>query len=320
MKKIQWGIMGLGSIANELASGFQSENAELLAAASRNLNKAHEFAEKHGIPKAYGRYEEMLLDPDIDAVYIATPNSYHAEHILKCLRFGKHVLCEKAITMNGKQLEEAVQLAKEKNLILTEAMTIYHMPLYGTLKEMITSGKLGKLKMIQASFGSLKDPDPTNRFFSKALAGGALLDIGIYALSFARFFLSSQPNEILTTMNFYETGVDEQSAIILKNEDLEIGVISLAFRSKMPKVGVVALEKGYITVTDYPRASQATITYPDGTTETIKAGDSEKALSYEINAMSENILQQKNNPNLQLTQDVMHLMDNLQEQWGLSYE
>lgn len=320
MKKIQWGIIGLGSIANELASSFQSENAELLAAASRNLDKANAFAQKYGIPKAYGRYQEMLLDPDIDAIYIATPNSHHADHILKSLRAGKHVLCEKAITMNSEQLEEAVQLAQEKNLLLAEAMTIYHMPLYQKLKELIISGELGKLKMIQVSFGSLKDSDPTNRFFSKELAGGALLDIGIYALSFARFFLSSQPNEILTTVNFYETGVDEQSAIILKNENQEMSVVSLAFRAKMPKVGVVVLENGYITVTDYPRANQATITYPDGQTEIVESGDSKNALNYEITTASENILQAKENVNLELSRDVMKIMDNLREQWGLTFE
>lgn len=320
MTTINWGIIGLGDIASSFASTFNVKNATLLAAASRNLDKANAFAEKHAIPKAYGNYEEMLFDPDIDAIYIATPHSHHAQYILKSLQAGKHVLCEKAITMNNKELDEAIALAKEKDLLLTEAMTIYHMPLFHKLKEVIATGKLGKLKMIQASFGSLKEADPTNRFFKKAIAGGALLDIGVYALAFTRFFLSSQPTEILTTMNPYETGVDEQSAIILKNEENEIAVVSLTFRAKMPKVGVVAFENGYITVQDYPRASKAMITYPDGTSEEIVAGDSNEALNYEIDLMTKNILNHTPNTNLQLTHDVMGIMDNLREQWCLHYD
>lgn len=320
MTTINWGIIGLGDIASSFASTFNVENATLLAAASRNLDKANAFAEKHSIPKAYGNYEEMLFDPDIDAVYIATPHSHHAQYILKSLKAGKHVLCEKAITMSNKELDEAIALANEKDLILTEAMTIYHMPLFHKLKDIIATGKLGQLKMIQASFGSLKEADPTNRFFNKDIAGGALLDIGVYALAFTRFFLTSQPTEILTTMNPYETGVDEQSAIILKNKENEMAVVSLTFRAKMPKVGIVAFENGYITVQDYPRASKAMITYPDGTSEWIEAGDSKEALNYEIELMSQNILNNAPNTNLQLTHDVMGIMDNLREQWGLEYD
>lgn len=320
MKTINWGIIGLGDIASSFASTFNAENATILAAASRNLDKANAFAEKHSIPKAYGNYEEMLFDPDIDVVYIATPHSHHAQYILKSLKAGKHVLCEKAITMSNKELDEAIALAKEKDLLLTEAMTIYHMPLFHKLKDLIATGKLGKLKMIQASFGSLKEADPTNRFFNKDIAGGALLDLGVYALAFTRFFLSSQPTEILTTMNPYETGVDEQSAIILKNQENEMAVVSLTFRAKMPKVGVVAFENGYITVEDYPRASKATITYPDGTSEQIEAGDSSEALNYEIDLMTQNILTKSPNTNIQLTHGVMEIMDNLREQWGLHYD
>lgn len=320
MTNVNWGIIGLGDIASSFAKDFNVQQATLLAVASRNLDKANAFAEKYGIQKAYGNYEEMLFDPDIDVVYIATPHSHHAKYILKSLQAGKHVLCEKAITMNNKELDEALALAEEKNLIVAEAMTIYHMPLYHKLKDIISTRKLGKLKMIQASFGSLKEADPTNRFFNKEIAGGALLDIGVYALAFTRFFLSSQPNEILTTMNPYETGVDEQSAVILKNPDNEMAVVSLTFRAKMPKVGVVAFEKGFITVGDYPRANTATITYPDGSIEIVTAGDSSEALNYEIELMTSNILHQTSNHQIQLTHDVMSIMDNLREQWGLRYD
>lgn len=320
MKKLNWGILGLGQIANEFAETFHVENAVLYAAGSRNAEKAAVFAEKHGIEKSYGSYDDLLADPSIDVVYIATPHSNHAEFILKSLEQGKHVLSEKAITMNKDQLTQAMKLAEEKNLVLAEAMVIYHMPLYRKLKEIAQDGSLGKLKMIQVSFGSLKEEDPTNRFFNKDLAGGALLDIGIYALSFTRFFLTSQPHEIHTTMNFYETGVDEQSGILLKNDHDELAAITLTFRAKMPKIGIVAFENGFITVNDFPRAEKATLTRPDGSVETIEAGDSKQAMNYEIADITDLILSNRPDPSLPLTHDVMEIMDTLRTKWGLHYD
>ncbi|WP_407370969.1 Gfo/Idh/MocA family protein [Carnobacterium sp.] len=320
MKKVNWGILGLGQIATEFAETFDVENAVLYGAGSRNDEKAAEFAQKHAIEKSYGSYDALLEDPSIDVVYIATPHSHHAELILKSLEHGKHVLSEKAITMNNDQLTQAMTLAEEKKLVLAEAMVIYHMPLYHKLKEIAQNGSLGRLKMIQVSFGSLKEEDPTNRFFNKDLAGGALLDIGIYALSFARFFLTSQPKEIHTTMNFYETGVDEQSGILLKNDQDELASISLTFRAKMPKTGIVAFENGFITVTDFPRADKATLTMPDGSVETIEAGDTKQAMNYEIADITNMILSDGPNPSLALTHDVMEIMDTLRKDWGLHYD
>jgi len=287
---------------------------------SRNAEKAASFAEKYGIEKSYGSYDALLEDPSIDVVYIATPHSHHAELILKSLEYGKHVLSEKAITMNNNQLTQAMKLAEDKKLVLAEAMVIYHMPLYHKLKAIAQEGSLGKLKMIQVSFGSLKEEDPTNRFFNKNLAGGALLDIGIYALSFTRFFLTSQPHEIHTTMNFYETGVDEQSGIILKNDHDELAIISLTFRAKMPKLGIVAFENGFFTVNDFPRAEKATLTHPDGSVETIEAGDTKQAMNYEIADITNLILSNHPDPSLALTHDVMEMMDTLRTKWDLHYD
>lgn len=169
MRKLNWGILGLGQIATEFAEAFDVENAVLYAAGSRNDEKAAAFAKNYALEKSYGSYDALLEDPSIDVVYIATPHSHHAELILKSLEHGKHVLSEKAITMNNDQLTQAMKLAKEKKLVLAEAMVIYHMPLYRKLKEIAQSGSLGKLKMIQVSFGSLKEKDPANRFLTKIL-------------------------------------------------------------------------------------------------------------------------------------------------------
>ncbi|EOS8106197.1 Gfo/Idh/MocA family oxidoreductase [Enterococcus hirae] len=315
MKKYQWGIIGLGNIAHEFAEHFDQETSELAAVASRTIDKAEAFAQRYHIPKAYGSYQEMLNDQEIDIIYIAVPNRQHSQHIMEALAANKHVLCEKAITMNKKELTEAMKLAEEKNLVLAEAMTIFNMPLYQQLRSLIDTNKLGALKMIQAPFGSYKDPDPTNRFFNPELAGGALLDIGTYAVSFARFFLSPQPEVIASTMVPFETGVDEQSVTILRNKENELATISLTFQAKMPKVGIVAFEEGYITITDYPRADRAEIIFNDGTKEWIESGSTAQAMNYEIENMVKTIKGELPNRSLFLTHDVIEILDGMQKLW-----
>jgi predicted dehydrogenase len=319
MNKVKWAILGPGTIAADFAKAVNEVNGSVYAVGSRNIEKAKDFAIKYNIEKAYGDYDEMLKDDKVDVVYIATPHCNHYEYIMKSLNNNKNVFCEKAITVNGNQLKEIVNLAKEKNLIVAEAMTIYHMPLYKKLRKLVDDGKLGKIKMIQVNFGSLKEYDVTNRFFSPDLAGGALLDIGTYALSFTRYFLASQPEEILTTVKKFETGVDEQSGIILKNPDDEMAVISLTMRAKQPKRGIVCGELGYITVENFPRADKATITYPDGSVEVIAEGDTSKALIYEVQDINNYIIKKNLNDTLELSVDVMNIMDEVRKQWDLKY-
>lgn len=314
MKKLNWAILGPGSIAREFAEALNRMDIGVYAVGSRTLEKAKEFAEEYNAEKYYGNYFEMLKDENIDIVYISTPHSHHHEYIIESLKNNKHVLCEKAITVNNAQLKEVVNLVKEKNLIVSEAMTIYHMPLYKELDKLINSGKIGKINMMQVSFGSYKEYDVKNRFFNKELAGGALLDIGTYALSFARFFMSSQPEQVLTTMKKFETGVDEQSGIILRNSNDEMAVINLTMRTKMPKRGIIGGEKGFIIIDNFPRAESAVILYTDGTQETVSFGETAKALEYEVEDMIESI-HNKNDSTLALSIDVMELINNIQNNW-----
>ncbi|MGM9988146.1 MAG: Gfo/Idh/MocA family protein, partial [Bacillaceae bacterium] len=270
--------------------------------------------------RVYESREEMLEDRNVDIVYIATPHNLHYEGLLAAVKSGKHVLCEKAITVNAKQLEEVMDLAKEKGVIVAEAMTIYHMPLYKHVKDIIKSGAIGKVKMVQVNFGSCKEYDVTNRFFNKDLAGGALLDIGVYAVSFARYFMDSKPNVVLTTANYFETGVDEQSGIIMKNDCDQMAVISLTMRAKQPKRGVIAGESGYIEINNYPRADKATITYTvDGRTQEITVGTTASALHYEVEDMQAAIREQNGANYLQLTSDVTHVLSEIRNQWGFKY-
>lgn len=318
--KYNWGIVGTGWIAHEMGDALRNVNGEIFAVCDVNLAGAQKYAAEYDVKHAYGSFEELLADSSVDIVYIATPHNFHYEMMKKALEKNKHVFCEKAITVNDRQLEECVAIAKEKNLIISDGVTLLHMPLYKKLKEILDNGKLGRVKMVQVNFGSCKEYDITNRFFSKELAGGALLDIGVYATSFARFFMSSKANVVLTTANFFETGVDESSGIILKNSDDEMAVMALTMRAKQPKRGVVSCEEGYIEVNEYPRAASATITYTsDGHTEVIEAGESKKALEYEIKDMEDYISNQSGEQNLQYIRDVMATLTSVRNQWGMVY-
>ena len=319
MKKLKWGILGPGSIARDFAQALNRVNGEVYAVASRNKERAEKFARENNVKKAYGSYDEIIKDKDIDVVYIATPHSNHYEYIIKSLNNNKHVLCEKAITVNERELEEALKIARENNLVLEEAMTLFHMPLYEKVIKKINNEDLGKVNMVQVSFGSFKEYDENNRFFNLDLAGGALLDIGTYALSFARYFLSSMPEEILSTVKKAKTGVDEESGIILKTKEDEIATISLAFRSKMPKRGIVSCDNGFITIDNFPRANKATINYLDGAVEVIECGEEEKALDYEVIFMEEKINENKESNSIELTYDVTKIMDKVRKDWGIVY-
>lgn len=313
--RLTMGNCWAGGIAHDFAKNFDQTTSNLTACASRSQQKAEDFAKLYNLPKAYGSYDELLADDDVSIIYIAVPNRQHHEHIMLALQAGKHVLCEKAITMNLSELQEVIELAEQKQLVVAEAMTIFNMPLYQELHALMDSGRLGKLKMIQAPFGSYKDPDPTNRFFNPDLAGGALLDIGTYAVSFARWFLSEQPDVVASTMVPFATGVDEQSVTILQNQRNELAAVSLTFQAKMPKKGIVAFENGYLTIDDYPRADKAELLFNDGTKELIESGFTGNAMNYEIENMVKMIKGTLPNKSLFYTKDVIEILDQMQKIW-----
>ncbi|WP_074412237.1 Gfo/Idh/MocA family protein [Streptococcus suis] len=318
--KYKWATLGTGVIANELVQALQAMGGNLYSVANRTYDKGVEFAQKYGIEKVYREIDEVFEDPEVDIIYISTPHNIHINYLRKALNVGKHVLCEKSITLNSEELAEAIQLAEENQVVLAEAMTIFHMPIYRQLSEVIASGKLGDLKMIQMNFGSYKEYDMTNRFFNKNLAGGALLDIGVYALSFVRWFMTEKPNQVLSQVKLAPTGVDEQVGILLSNDAGEMATIALTLHAKQPKRGTIAYDKGYIELYEYPRGQKAVITYTeDGSQEVIEAGETAKALSYEVADMEKAVAGIENTMYLAYTQDVMEIMTQLRKEWGLVY-
>jgi len=293
--------------------------ANLYAVFSREIEKGKEFAEKYSIEKVYDDYNTLLLDEEIDIIYIATPHNTHYKYIKSALESNKNVLAEKVIVLNSEQLNTCVNLAKEKNLFLAEGMTIHYMPVYRKIKEWLSEKNLGPLKMIQANFGSYKNVNE-RYFFKKDLAGGALFDIGVYALNLVRYFLSSKPTEIKTLVNLHETGVDESSAIILKNKENELATVSLTFRAKMPKRVVIAYEEGYVEIDQYPQADEATIYLTEGGKESLKLGDGNYRFKYEMEIISDALENSKQNSLLEYTIDVLEIMDKVRDVWGLKYD
>lgn len=320
MENINWAVLGTGVIANEMAVALQKNGKSIYAVGNRTHEKAVAFAEKYGIGKVYDDFNDMFTDPNVDVVYITTPHNTHIEFMKKAIANGKHILVEKSITLNSSELEEALTLAEKKSVIVAEAMTIYHMPIYKKLNEILASGKLGRVNLITTNFGSFKDYNMKNRFFNRSLAGGAMLDIGVYSLSFIRWFFASKPNSVLSQMKKAPTGVDEQASMLLTNKEGQMATVMLSLHSKQPKRGVVSCEKGYIEIMEYPRAWEATITYAEsGKTETVSAGKNEDALAYELEDMEKAILGEANDMRLDYTKDVMDIMTDFRRNFDLTY-
>ena len=320
-KTFNWAIIGAGGIAEEMAHAFVAMNRRPFGVAGRSREKARAFAQRCGADRLYESSQQAFADPEVDIVYLATPHNTHAVLIEQALDAGKHVLCEKAITLNRRELERCAALAREKGLVLAEAMTIWHMPLYRELWRRLASGEWGWVQLIQLNFGSFKPYDMTNRFFNPELAGGALLDIGVYALSCARSFLSSAPDQVLSRVKLAPTGVDEQAVILLQNPESQMATITMSLRSKLPKRAVISCENAYIEIDDYPRAQMARVVdAATGEVTEIWAGETARALEYEVAAMEQAVRTGDVSAlHLDWTQDVMHTMTALRQEWGVCY-
>lgn len=320
MSNIKWAVLGTGVIANEMAVALKKIGRNIYAVGNRTYSKAVDFAKKYGIEKVYDDYNDMFTDSDVDVIYITTPHNTHIEFMKKAIRNGKHILVEKSITLNSRELNEAMELAALHNVVIGEAMTIYHMPVYKKLKEILDSGRLGKVNLITMNFGSYKEYNMNNRFFNRNLAGGAMLDIGVYALSFIRYFMTEKPDKLLSQLKKAPTGVDEQAGLLLMNNDGQMATVMLSLHSKQPKRGMVSCEKGYIEIMEYPRAFEAVVTYTEsGEKEWVKEGDTRDALIYELLDMEKAINGDKKCMLLDYTKDVMDMMTEFRNSWNFKY-
>ena len=233
----------------------------------------------------------MFTDENVDIIYITSPHNTHYAFMKKALLHGKHLFVEKSITLNIRELDEMIALAREKNLIL------------------------GKVQMITMNFGSFKEYNMNNRFFNMNLAGGAMLDIGVYALSIVRSFMDEKPDEILSQWKPSPTGSDEQATILLKNPSGQMATVALSMHSKQPKRAMISCEKGYIEIMEYPRADKAVIVDAEtGEKTEISCGDTSDALLYEMEDMEHAVLTRDTSGlYLNYTKDVMDIMTYLRK-------
>ena len=320
-KNLNWAVLGVGVIANEMAQALNKQGKKLYAVANRTHDKAVAFAEKYSVGKVYDTIDEIFTDKNVDVIYLTTPHNTHFQFMKRALENGKHLLVEKSITLNSRELDEIISLAAEKNLILAEAMTIWHMPLYKNLWQRIERGDFGKVQIITLNFGSFKEYNMRNRFFNMNLAGGALLDIGVYALSIVRSFMAETPTEILSQWQPSPTGSDEMATILLKNSCGQLATVALSMHSKQPKRAVISCERGYVEIMEYPRADKAIFVDAEtGEVEEIFAGAKEDALLYEMNDMEQAILSgDASAMKLNFSKDVMDIMTRLRKDWNLKY-
>ena len=260
-KIIRWGILGTGYVAREFARGLSFlADAELLAVGSRTSTSAQQFAREFKVPHWYQSYDELVSNKEIDIVYIATPANRHRDDSVLCLQAGKSVLCEKPFALNALQAKEIIDLARQQKLFCMEAMWMRFLPAIQKVKELIDSGTIGQIRMINADFGYLVKFDNNSRFFRPELGGGALLDFGVYCLSLA-FLLLGNPAKIQSQAFIGKTGVDEQSAITLSYPQGELAILLATLQARTSNEAVIVGTKGKIRIHEpFCRPHQLSIT------------------------------------------------------------
>jgi predicted dehydrogenase len=263
-KTIRWGILGAGHIAAQFAQGIQTaQDAELVAIGSRSLDSANRFAERFNIERRHASYADLVNDANVDVIYIAVPHPFHIEAALLCLDAGKAVLCEKPFTVNVAEAERVIASARAKKLFLMEGLWTRFIPAVVRAKELVDAGAIGTPKMVQADFGAVFGVDDSHRVMDLALAGGALLDIGIYPISIATFFLGAV-EDVQASAAIGHTGVDEQVAVSMRHVGGGISLSAATILAASPFDAVITGTTGRIRLTgDVCRPRGLTITRGD---------------------------------------------------------
>ena len=323
MKKIRWGILGTGAIARQFVRGLRSlPEAEVLAVGSRSEASAAKFADKRNIPRRHAGYGGLASDPDVDVVYIATPHPFHAENATLCLEAGKPVLCEKPFSVNAAEAERVVGLAKEKGLFLMEGMWTRFFPLMEKVRRLVSTGALGEVRMLNVDFGFRADPDPASRLFAPELGGGALLDVGVYCVSFASMVLG-RPSGSVGISHLGDTGVDEQASVILEHQGGRLANLSVGIRTTTPQEATIMGTDAYVRI-HHPwwRPNSMTVSRPGEADETIEAPVTGNGFNYEAAEVMRCLQMGETESEvmpLDETVSVMRTMDGIREAWGLRY-
>ncbi len=316
------GILGTRNIPHSVApASVALPEIECYAAASRTPGKAAEFADKFGFQKVYTSYEAMLSDPEVELVYVATPHSHHFEHMMLCLEYGKHVICEKAFTMNASQAKKIRETAREKGLFVAEAIWTRYMPSRKLIQDVIDSGVIGKVNTLTANLSYVIDGK--QRITDPALAGGALLDIGIYGINFAMMHFGDDIDRVESSVQLTDTGVDAMETITIFYRDGRMAVLTHSIYCRSDRKGIFHGDKGYIVVENINNPQSVSVY--DLNDHQIAYYDVPKQVNgyeYEFAEAVRCIRAGKLEPDsmpLAETVKVMEFMDALRNQWGVVY-
>ena len=316
------GILGTGRIANGVAPAWRAlPEIECYACASRTPGKAEAFADEFGFQKVYHTYEEMLRDPQVELVYVATPHSHHYEHMMQCLEHGKHVICEKAFTMNAAQAEKIAAVAKEKNLYVAEAIWTRYMPSRNMINEILASGIIGKPNTLTANLSYVIDGK--QRIIDPALAGGALLDIGVYGLNFAMMHFGEDIDRMESSVKLTDTGVDAMETITIFYKDGRMAVLTHSIYWRSDRKGSIHGDKGYLVVENINNPQS--ISVYDMNDNLICFREVPKQVNgyeYEfaeaVRCIEAGKTESDSMP-LEKTVKMMRIMDSFRKQWGVIY-
>lgn len=287
---LRWGLIGTGIICDQFARDLHAvENGFGYSVASRNLEKAKQFAADHNIEKAYGNYEEMLADPNIDVIYVGTPHTEHLKHASDALRAGKHVLCEKPLTVFPKESEELFKVQKETGNYLMEAMWTWFLPAVRKAQQWVKEGRIGELKHIKADFGYPQAYDTKGRMYNPDLAGGCLLDMGIYPIALAWLFDPTYPDDIFVKARTAPNGVDDDIVMVFDYAD-HVATLASSFRCKLQNWAYIIGTEGYIAIPDFWRAKDAMLYKLDDCVEHYKDERTHLGFAHEAYAVGEDIL------------------------------
>ena len=322
MEKIRVGIIGAGWIAHKMAQALAPlKEAEVLAIASRSQEKAQEFADEYGISKAYGSYEELVSDADVDLVYIATPHSHHYQHTRLALEHNKPCLVEKAFTANAAEAKELLDMACERKLFITEAIWTRYMPLSHKVTELMKSGIIGEPRVLTATLCYMMENK--ERIVRPDLCGGALLDLGVYVLNFARMYFGTDIARTVTNCHLGPTGMDMMESISLSYADGKMANLQAGCLTLNDRQGIISGVDGYIRVDNVNCPELVEVYRNYELVERIeRPADMVNGYEYQVleckRCLEEGLLESPMMPHAE-TLSIMEQMDALRKEWGVKY-
>lgn len=290
MDRVRWGVLGPGNIAADFVNDFQFvSNGVVQAVASRSMERSQAFAEKFQIPQALNSYEELVTKPEVDAIYVATPHNFHFEQSKLALNKGKAVLCEKPVTTSLADFQSLRAMATEKKVFLMEGMWTYFLPAIIKAKKWVNEGRIGTIEHVKSDFGFYAPFDPESRLFNPALAGGALLDIGIYPIALANYFLEALPHDIKVRSRKAQSGVDSDLMMSFEYGNA-LATLHASLDCRLPNLTYVIGDKGYIAIPNGWQARECSLFIESEQVDHFNDGRTGFGFNYEIEAFNADFL------------------------------